>query len=240
MQLNKTQWKQEDLPVFLTYLEQFRRPEKMAWSKMMLNSQLDVLAIPTKTIVQIAKAILEGNYLSFLDLQLFVSYETIALYGMLLTKITDFSRMNHYLTIYRDVMENWAHVDLLSFSMNEINTPLFLNLSEECLQSHRPFDRRLGLLILFQLIKQETYVNRALQALSNLEKETEYYVIMMGGWLLSECIIRHETLTLAYLKSTFMNPKIVNKGIQKCRESLRLTPEKKEALLVYKRSVKKR
>lgn len=57
---------------------------------------------------------------------------------------------------------------------------------------------------------------------------------MMGGWLLSECIILHKEETLSFLRINVVNKKIQNKAIQKCRESNRLTKEQKEELLVYK------
>ncbi len=234
MQLNKPMWTKADIGPFLAYLETYRRKEKEAWSRSILNTKLDVLAIPTKEIKTITKEILKGNYQSYLDLQIFTSYETVALYGILLCRINDFPTMNHYLSIYQNQMENWAHVDLLSFTIHSGNLNQFLQLSQQCLKSEKEFIRRLGLLILFTLIKQEDHLLYTLDVLSTLKNESAYYVIMMGGWLLSECIIRYEEKTLAYLKTHSMNSKIVNKGIQKCRESLRLTPEQKEALLVYK------
>jgi hypothetical protein len=59
---------------------------------------------------------------------------------------------------------------------------------------------------------------------------------MMAGWLLSECIIRYREQSLNFLNSEKdLNQKIVNKGIQKCRESRRMTEKDKEQLLPYKR-----
>jgi 3-methyladenine DNA glycosylase AlkD len=70
----------------------------------------------------------------------------------------------------------------------------------------------------------------------NLEAESAYYVIMMAGWLLSECIIKYKDQTLDFLANTSgLNQKIVNKGIQKCRESRRLTDEEKDELIQYKK-----
>ena len=85
-----------------------------------------------------------------------------------------------------------------------------------------------------QLILDIKYLDYCFEVLSKFEKEDEYYVIMMGGWLLSECIIRYREESLANLKNYKLNPKFVNKGIQKCRESLRLTQEEKDNLLIYK------
>ncbi|MDY0295411.1 MAG: hypothetical protein RBQ71_06340 [Acholeplasmataceae bacterium] len=220
MELNKAIWLEEDKHLFIAYLENYRRKEKEEWTKKILNTKLDVLAMPTKTIHTIAQEISKGNFKSFLDLKIFTSYESIALYGMVLCKIKDFQTMKHYLTIYLDVMENWAHVDLLSLPITKENKEDFIKLSHDYLTDMRPFVRRLSLMILFQMRKDED----------------AYYVIMMAGWLLSECIILYKDQTLTFISShPDLNKKIVNKGIQKCRESLRFTQEEKDFLLQYKK-----
>lgn len=233
MELNRIVWDNESKNQFIEYLELQSNREKQAWATRMLNTKLDVLVVPTKTMKKIADEIFKGNYRSFLDLKLFNSYETIALYGMLISRIKDFEELKSYLTIYIEQMENWAHCDLLSFNIDN-NHEEFIKLSEEYVKSSKVFIRRLGLLIILYLIRDIKYLDYCFEVLSKFEKEDEYYVIMMGGWLLSECIIRYREESLANLKNYKLNPKFVNKGIQKCRESLRLTQEEKDNLLIYK------
>jgi 3-methyladenine DNA glycosylase AlkD len=234
MELTKSIWNINDGKKFLTYLESLSNRDKSAWSKRILNSNLDVLALPTKTMSWIANAILKGNYESFLQLKLFENYESIAIYGMIVSKINDFQKMKNYLDIYITVMENWAHCDLLSININNTNKNQFITLSEQYIKSPKVFVRRLGLLIVFYLIRDSKYLSYAFNALSQFEHENEYYVIMMGGWLLSECIIRYKEESLLNLKRHQLNPKIINKGIQKCRESRRLTQQEKDELLTHK------
>lgn len=235
MNLVKEQWQLGDKEEFLSYLDSFRQKDKEAWSRRILNSKLDVLAIPTKTIYGIVKEICKGNYKSFLDLKIFSNYESIAIYGMITSKITDFSEMLPYLTIYLDVMENWAHCDLLSLPISAGNKKDFLLLSDKYLVDPRIFVRRLSIMFLFQMAKtDESILPKVFNHLSMLKDEEEYYVIMMAGWLLSECIILYKNKTLQFIKEADLNPKILNKGIQKCRESRRLSQEEKDNLLSYK------
>ena len=236
MELNKIQWTQEDVQDFLTQLKSLQIIEKEAWARRILNTKLELLCIPTKTIDWIANEIFKGNDQSFLDLKIFSNYESIAIYGKLISRIENFDLMVHYLSIYTDVMENWAHCDMLSFKIKALNQKKFLALSEIYLSDQRLFVRRLGLMILFQMVKDESVLPIIFDRLKKLEHETEYYVIMMAGWLLSECIIQYRDLTLDFLnREKKLNDKIVNKGIQKCRESRRLTEIEKEQLLAYKR-----
>jgi hypothetical protein len=61
---------------------------------------------------------------------------------------------------------------------------------------------------------------------------------MMAGWVLSESIIKYPNEVLLWIQNNpNLNAKIINKAIQKCRESRRLTQTQKDALLVYKRKV---
>jgi 3-methyladenine DNA glycosylase AlkD len=236
MELKKKEWTINDQLVFSLYLKSYEQKDKEVWSRNILQTKLEVLCIPTKTMYRIADEIFEGNYRSFLDLQIFDDYESIAIYGKLISKMKHFDEMVHYLTVYLDVMENWAHCDLLSFDINSSNQDQFLSLSHAYLQDQRTFVRRLGLMILLQMVKDESVLPVIYDRIKKLKHENEYYVIMMAGWLLSECLIRYREQTLDYLsREKELNPKIVNKGIQKCRESRRMTDIEKDQLLQYKR-----
>ena len=236
MKLSLPIWTKEDIEPFLTYLRSFQRKEKEAWARKILNTKLDLLVIPTKTMHQITDDIYQGNFKSFLDLQIFDCYESIAIYGLLMTRIKPFHDMKPYVNIYTHVMENWAHCDLLSFHITDQDQKEYLLLSKELLNDEKHFARRLSLFILFQCIKDPSVLPIVFQSLEMLIDEKEYYVIMMAGWLLSECIIKYKHESLAFITTSMkLNKKILNKGIQKCRESRRLTQIEKDELLQYKK-----
>lgn len=236
MELNKLEWKEINRIEFLDYLKTFQNKDKQAWSKRILNTESEVLAIPTLTIYTIAKEIMKGNYTSFLDLKIFDHYEAVAINGSIISKIKDFKVMKHYLDDYVQGIDNWAHCDLLSFHGINQNKESFLELSDTYLSSDKVFIRRLGLMILFQMLNDENMLDKVFSALLSLKDEKEYYVIMMGGWLLCEAIIKYPEKSLEFIKeSKGLNVKILNKGIQKCRESRRFTQEEKDMLNTYKR-----
>jgi 3-methyladenine DNA glycosylase AlkD len=236
MNLNKSDWTKEDGDAFRAHIKTYAQHEKIHWARKILNTSLELYAIPTPKMKAIAEEIRCGNVKSFLDLKLFCSYESIAIYGMLLTKLEPFSLMVSYLDVYKDVMENWAHVDLLSFHITQDNKGDFLELSHRYLQSDKAFVRRLGLMILFQMLDDQTVLPIVYHSILKLEEENAYYVIMMAGWLLSECVIKYKDQTLDFIvNATTLNHKIVNKCVQKCRESRRLTVEEKDELIQYKK-----
>jgi 3-methyladenine DNA glycosylase AlkD len=111
--------------------------------------------------------------------------------------------MVSYLEKYIEIIENWAHVDILGFHIHDNNFQQFLNLSIKYQYDSRTFVRRLGLMILFQMVKDEEHLSHIFDVMIRLKSENVYYVIMMAGWLLCECIILHEGKTLNFLKSNF-------------------------------------
>ena len=236
MELNKVKWEPSDKELFLKYLRSFKNDEKEAWTRNIINTKLELLCLTKKTLDDMVDAIYKGDYKSFLDLEIFDNYESILIYGKLLSYIIDYDEMIHYLDKYKDVMENWAHVDSLKYNILDKNKSRFIKLSDTYIHSDKEFIRRLGLMILFQMVKDKSVLPVIFKTLGKLKNETAYYVIMMAGWLLSECVIKYLDETLEFIKhNPELNRKIVNKGIQKCRESRRVSEELKTELLAYKR-----
>ena len=175
MKLKEIVWNDSSKKAFLDYLVTHGNYEKQAWTRKILNTQLDVLAVPTKTMHTMASEIYRGDYAAFLSLKLYDCYECIALNGMIISKIKDFDEMVGYLKEYTKVMENWAHCDLLTFTIAAENEARFRELAVEFIQSTRVFERRLGLFIHLHLIRNPTYVEVAFDVLITLEDEEAYY-----------------------------------------------------------------
>lgn len=236
MELVRDQWNHELEVQFLSYLETLSNRSKQAWATRMLNTKLDVLVVSTKVLNKIAQDIRTGNYESFLELKVFSNYESTAIYGLIISKVDDFNQLKSYLSVYIHQMDNWAHCDLMAFSSIEDNKDQFIELSNEYLKSDKVFIRRLGLFILYQLMVRELISpSEALNSITSLKDENEHYVIMMAAWLLCESMIRHKEETLAFITAHDINKKIMNKGIQKCRESRRINQKEKDELKDYKK-----
>ena len=62
-----------------------------------------------------------------------------------------------------------------------------------------------------------------------------YYTKMAIAWLLCELMIKYRTKLLNYLKESNLDDFTINKGIQKMRESFRVSDSDKEYLLKFKR-----
>ncbi len=234
MELIKEKWDEEDIPEFQQTLTAFENPSKREWSKKLLNTELPVLCIKTAVMKDITNQIYKGNYLSFLDLMIWEYYENTAINGMLISKIKDFDTFRKYLDRYSLSADNWATCDLLTFHIKG-NEQKYFDLTLEYIKSELPFRRRIGMYILFYFIDDDDYICRIFDLLNCFENEEHYYVNMMNSWLLSECFIKQREKTLVYLENNKLNRFTINKGIQKCRESRRVSLEDKDMLLKYKR-----
>ena len=233
MELIKDEWKQEDREEFVEFLESFKREEKIEWTKNIVNTKMQVLAIKSPETKRISQQIRKGNYLSFLDLDINDYYENTVINGNLICSIKDFDIMKKYLDNYAKKADNWATCDLLKFNIKK-NEDNFFELSQEYIKSKLPFVRRIGMLILFEFIKYDEYLEQIYDSLDKFENEKEYYVNMMNAWLICELFIKRRDRTIKYLHNNKLNKFTLNKAISKCRDSYRVSKEDKEFLLTLK------
>ena len=166
MNLAKDIWTKKDIKEFNDYLISLGKKDKQAWAKNILKTDMEVLALDTKTVKNIVKEIYEGNYLSFLDLMIWDYYENTAINGNLISKIKDFDVMKKYLDIYSSKADNWATCDLLSFDITG-NEDKYMSLLNTYIKSNKPFVRRVGIVILFNYVKDKKYINTIFDILNN-------------------------------------------------------------------------
>lgn len=231
MNLIKTHWAQDDIKPFQEYLCSFSKGEEKAmWEKRIVNTNMKCLAVPSPVIKKMVNEIAKGNFLEFLDLQIWETLSNTFINAGLICKIKDFSLMEKYLTKYAKKCDNWASTDTLKFKITDKNKQDFFGLSKTYIKSKQPFVRRLGLLILLKLENFDEFTDETLNILKMFYDEKEYYVNMMNAWLVCESFIKHRHKTLLLLKQKCLNPFTQNKAISKCRDSFRVTKEDKEFL----------
>ena len=220
MNLIKEKWTKKDIKEFNNYLISKRNKEKITWTKNIVNTNKQVLAIKTKELKEIAKQIYKGNYLSFLDNMNFDIYETSIIYAYLIVRIKDFNILKKYLDTYSNNIDNWSCCDTLKFNIkNNIND--YKEIVKEYIASKKTFKRRIGIIILFEFLKQKE-IDFIFNIINKLKEEQEYYVNMAIAWLLCECFIKEQNKTIEYLNNNDINTFVKNKMIQKCRDSFRV------------------
>ena len=136
MNLIQEQWTQELGKEFIKHLEKFKRtPDKQKWEQNIINTKYKCFAILSQDIKNISKEIAKGNYISFIDLQLYNNFPAITIMGNLICKIKNFNELKSYLDLYSEKVDNWANCDQLKFKITEDNSQQFINLKSEYISS---------------------------------------------------------------------------------------------------------
>lgn len=233
MELTKNKWNNQDIAQLKKYLILLGNPNKVKWTQNINCTKLACLAIPMPKLKTIAKDICKGSFCGFLDRNPNDTFELVVISGYIINTITDFELLKKYLIKYCNYVDCWATCDILKFKTKYFEQDLF-NLALEFCKSEHTFTRRIGLKILFGYTKNEKYIDKIFQVLNLFTYEKEYYVNMIVAWLFCEMFIQNKTKTYDFLKTHKLNKFSINKGIQKCRDSFRVSQFDKDNLLKYK------
>lgn len=133
-----------------------------------------------------------------------------------------------------DRLDNWATCDCFTAKCIATHKEEFLPYIKRYLQSEREFVHRYGLVALLHDYVTREYLPVVLAAIRNVEEGAPYYVMMAAAWLLAEVCVHFYEEGLAFLKEEGLSKEVRNKGIQKARESYRLSPERKDVLKLCK------
>lgn len=230
MDLIKNKWYKKDIEEFNKYLVSKKKEDKIVFTKRTVNTNMDVLAIPTPELRDIAKEILKGNYISFLDNISNKYYENTIVNVLLINKIDDIEMKKYYFS--KLVIDNWATVDIMSFKIKGKERE-YLNLAQEYLKNKHPFFRRIGVRILFNYTSKDD-LSEIFNIINSLYEEEEYYVNMAVAWLMCEIVIKNRNQAFEYLKKHHLNKFTINKTISKCRDSFRVSQADKDELIKYR------
>lgn len=220
---------------YYDYLYSLGNKDKVEWTKRIVNTNMEVLAIPVPVLKKVAKEIMKNDYIKFLDDVMLDNYESTIVYGNILNNIKDFSILKKYLDIYVDYIDNWSSCDVLSIDIKEKDKLFDLAISYT--NSDKPFVRRVGFRLFFKYLNDEKYLSEIFKVIDNFEFEEHYYVNMIIAWLLCEAFIKNRNMTLEYLNNAKLSDFVVNKTISKCRDSYRVSDMDKKMLLGFKRKI---
>lgn len=226
-------WNNEEINSFDNYLYSLRREEKIDWTRNIVNTKMDLLAIILPDLKKMAKEIYKGNYISYLELMPHRYFESLITDAFLISLIKDYKIQIKYINKLSKYIDSWSVTDTLKFSIKN-NEDVYLEYAKKLLKSKEPYTRRIGVRILFSFVNLNDYVDQIFSIIDTLKGEDEYYVNMAVAWLLCELMIKQRDKTINYLKHHNLNKFTINKMISKCRDSYRVSNTDKEMLLKYR------
>ncbi len=230
---------------FLDYLFSIRDIEYRDFNtKIIVPVDCEIIGIRTPILKDMAKKIAKTSSENFLNLfeKLFTKkkvkyHEEKVLYGFIIgfSKI-DFQERLKRIDFFINIIDNWAVCDIVDSSFKFINKNKkdFYTYLTSKLSATNPWEQRFIFVMLLAYYVEEKYLKDIFKICEQI-KSDEYYVKMAKAWLLSVCYIKFRDKTYKFLEKTSLDDWTVNKSIQKVRESLRVTKEEKEKILVLKR-----
>ncbi len=230
MKLIKEKWNSKDIEELNKYLESIQIPGKIDFTIKIINTKMQVLAIPIPELRKIANQIYKGNYISYLDNFNNKYYENTIINAILINNIKDIKTKKYYISKLK--IDNWSTVDILKFNIKNQEKE-YLNLAKEYLKSKDEFIRRIGVRILFNYTENDD-LTEIFNIIDSLQHEEKYYVNMAVAWLMCELMIKNRNQTLKYLENHKLNDFTINKTISKCRDSYRISKEDKGYIVKYR------
>lgn len=232
MKLINDNWTKIDIENLNELLEGKKIINRQEWTKRIVNTNMDVLAVKSKDIDLIVEEILKGNVCSFLNCYLindlsFKYYENTIIFAKLLNKVNDFKSFKSLLMYFAESIDNWASCDAIK-SKFKWSGQQICDVAKDCICSEKEFVRRVGFRLLFACINDDC-IDNIFNLIKKCEKESEYYVNMIIAWLLTECFIKQREKTIAFMRR-YKNRFALNKAISKCHDSFRVNEKDKQML----------
>lgn len=201
----------------------------------------NIIGIRTPVLRQLAVEIVKGgDWRAYLQKALhgpFIYSEEATLCGMVLGLLkTDFDEILGYLQLFVPRIDSWSICDvtcagLKVFKKHQAAGRSFL---DQYLASANEYELRFAIIMLMAYYHDDSYIDDTLQVLNSTRHEG-YYVKMAVAWALQLCFVKQRDKTLILFQHNNLDDFTLNKALQKCRESFRVSAADKELLQSLKR-----
>jgi len=194
----------------------------------------DILGVRLPEIRKIAKryANTEDGY-SFISSMPHEYYDEYMLHGIMLGYLkTDYTALKGYVCDFLPYVDNWAVCDSLVSGLKRLfkNKALSLELIKELLASEHDYSVRFALVALLNYFCDSEYAAISLELALSVSNKDAYYIKMAVSWLVSVFLAKQYEMTVPIIEDRLLPAWVHNKSIQKARESLRISDERKAYL----------
>ena len=159
-------------------------------------------------------------------------FEELLLEGFLIAYAkTSFDTFVKEIKNFVPKINNWAHCDLFCSALKRIkkHEDFFFDFLKPYLKSKQEFKVRFALVILLGYYVKKEHLSFIFATLDNF-KHQGYYAKMAAAWLLSQCFIKYPKETFAYAKISELDAWTFKKGLEKTKQSFRVSEEFKKSL----------
>lgn len=218
-------------------LQKWADPSYKEFHQKLVPGLTTMMGVRMPRLREIAKTAAKGDWKEILDQLREECYEELMIKGMLIGygKLSR-REQTEYLKVFIPQINNWAICDCCcsTWKFMKKDQAYWFDFLYPYLFSNQEYQIRFGLVSLLAHFTGEEYLHPIFSLLDQIHHEG-YYVKMAAAWLVSVCYIRYPSETWTYLEQDRLDTFTHNKGIQKIRESYRVSKEDKEHLLTLKR-----
>ena len=205
-------------------------------SKLTPNVSEDtIIGVRIPEIRKLAKKLVKNNeYEDFLKELPHKYYDENLLHGAIISESKNFEKCIKLLDIFLPFVDNWAVCDTISPKIFKKYKKELIEKIKEWSQSDKTYTCRFGVEMLMTHFLDEDFKKEYLEVVADIHSE-EYYVKMVVAWFFATALAKQWDYAVIYLENNRLDVWVHNKTIQKARESLRISLEKKEYLKKLKR-----
>ena len=205
-------------------------------SKLTPNVSEDtIIGVRIPEIRKLAKKLVKNNeYEDFLKELPHKYYDENLLHGAIISESKDFEKCIKLLDNFLPFVDNWAVCDTISPKIFKKYKKELIEKIKEWSQSDKTYTCRFGVEMLMTHFLDEDFKKEYLEIVADIHSE-EYYVKMVVAWFFATALAKQWDYAVIYLENNKLDVWVHNKTIQKARESLRISLEKKEYLKGLKR-----
>ena len=205
-------------------------------SKLTPNVSEDtIIGVRIPEIRKLAKKLLKNNeYEDFLKELPHKYYDENLLHGAIISESKNFEKCIKLLDNFLPFVDNWAVCDTISPKIFKKYKKELIEKIKEWSQSDKTYTCRFGVEMLMTHFLDEDFKKEYLEVVADIHSD-EYYVKMVVAWFFATALAKQWDYAVIYLEDNRLDVWVHNKTIQKARESLRISLEKKEYLKKLKR-----
>lgn len=156
-------------------------------------------------------------------------YDENMLHGILVSEIKDFDTCIEKIEAFLPYVDNWAVCDIMSPRIFKKHKKELLDRIKLWISSDQTYTCRFGLEMLMTHFLDDVFKPDYLDLVAGLRSQ-EYYVNMMIAWFFATALTKQWEASLPYIEARSLDDWTHNKAIQKARENLRISKERKDYL----------
>lgn len=194
-----------------------------------------IIGVRIPVLKKLASTLMKDKQFSSEELPIFLDalpheyYEQNFLHALFLSKEKNFDRAIDSIEKFLPYVDNWAVCDCFVPVSFKSNKEILWTKIEEWLQSEYIYTVRFGIVNAMRYFLDDDFSIDKLEKVMSV-KSSGYYVNMALAWYFSFALVKKYDIAVRYLERKSFDKWVHNKAIQKARESLRISQERKDYL----------